>query len=106
LSVTKIYNYYKHHGYKTEVMGASFRNTGEIIELAGCDLLTIAPNFLADLQQQDAPLARKLDPSRPVVSPKLAMDEATFRKMHEADAMAKDKLDEGITGFTKAIAVL
>ena len=106
LSVTKIFNYYKHHGYKTEVMGASFRNTGEILELAGCDLLTIAPNFLAELQQQIAPLARKLDPAQATATPKLAIDEATFRKMHDADQMAKDKLDEGITGFTKAITAL
>src|SRR5262249_51133137 len=64
LSVTKIYNYYKKHGYKTEVMGASFRNLGEIVELAGCDLLTIAPNFLADLQNGTGTLARKLDPAK------------------------------------------
>src|SRR5215468_9042285 len=64
VSVTKIYNYYKRHGHKTEVMGASFRNIGEIIELAGCDLLTIAPNFLADLSAQQSTLVRKLDPAK------------------------------------------
>jgi transaldolase len=107
-SVTKIYNYYKKHGHKTEIMGASFRNLDEIIELAGCDLLTIAPNLLADLQGRDGTLARKLDPAK-VASmdiPQLPVDEATFRKLHEADKMAKEKLDEGISGFSKAIVAL
>nr|HEX4316415.1 transaldolase [Kofleriaceae bacterium] len=107
-SVTKIYNYYKKHGHKTEIMGASFRNLDEIIELAGCDLLTIAPNLLADLQSKDGNLTRKLDPS--TVSsmdiPKIPVDEPTFRKMHDADKMAKEKLDEGIQGFSKAIVAL
>ena len=108
LSVARIYNYYKKHGYKTEVMGASFRNLGEILELAGCDLLTIAPNFLADLQNQSGNLLRKLDPAAAAKLdiPKTPVDEATFRKMHEADKMAKDKLDEGIQGFSKAIVAL
>jgi transaldolase len=108
LSVTKIYNYYKKHGYKTEVMGASFRNLGEIVELAGCDLLTIAPNFLADLQAQTTTLARKLDPAKAAQLdiPKTPMDEASFRAAHEADKMAKEKLDEGIQGFSKAIVAL
>ncbi len=108
LSVTKIYNYYKKHGYKTEVMGASFRNLGEIIELAGCDLLTIAPNLLADLQSQEGALVRKLDPAKAAGMdiPKTPVDEATFRAMHEKDRMAKDKLDEGIQGFSKAIVAL
>jgi transaldolase len=107
-SVTKIYNYYKKHGYKTEVMGASFRNIGEIIELAGCDLLTIAPNFLADLSAQQSTLARKLDPAKAASMdiPKTPVDEAAFRKMHDADKMAKEKLEEGITGFSKAIVAL
>jgi transaldolase len=108
VSVTKIYNYYKKHGHKTEVMGASFRNLGEIIELAGSDLLTIAPNLLAELEKSEGTLERKLDPKK-VASldiPKIAMDEAIFRKMHEADPMAKDKLDEGINGFSKAIVAL
>ena len=108
VSVTRIYNYYKKHGYKTEVMGASFRNLGEIIELAGCDLLTIAPNFLADLQKQEGTLVRKLDPAKAVAMDisKTPVDEATFRAMHEKDRMAKDKLEEGIQGFSKAIVAL
>jgi transaldolase len=108
LSVTKIYNYYKKHGYKTEVMGASFRNLGEIIELAGCDLLTIAPNLLADLQSKEDVLVRKLDPAKAATMdiPKTPVDEAAFRAMHEKDRMANDKLDEGIQGFSKAIVSL
>lgn len=108
LSVTRIYNYYKKHGYKTEVMGASFRNLGEITELAGCDLLTIAPNFLADLQNGTGALPRKLDPAKAASMdiPKTPVDEATFRKMHATDRMASEKLDEGIQGFSKAIVAL
>ena len=108
VSVTAIYNYYKKHGWKTEVMGASFRNIGEITELAGCDLLTIAPNLLAELEQSTAELPRKLDPKKAATMdiPKIAMDEATFRKMHDADQMAKDKLEEGIAGFSKALVAL
>ena len=108
LSVTKIYNYYKRHGYKTEVMGASFRNLGEIIELAGCDLLTIAPNLLADLQSQTTPLLRKLDPAKAATMdiPKTPIDEAAFRAAHAVDKMANEKLDEGIQGFSKAIVAL
>jgi transaldolase len=108
VSVTKIYNYYKKHGYRTEVMGASFRNTGEITELAGCDLLTIAPNLLADLSAADGTLERKLDPANAAAMdiPRTPVDEATFRSMHEADRMAKEKLDEGIQGFSKAILAL
>lgn len=108
LSVTRIYNYYKHHGHKTEVMGASFRNLGEIIELAGCDLLTIAPNLLTELGSQTGTLVRKLDPetARGADVPRLAFDEAAFRAAHAADKMASDKLAEGIAGFTKAIVAL
>jgi transaldolase len=108
VSVTKIYNYYKRHGYKTEVMGASFRNLGEIVELAGCDLLTIAPNFLLELAEQTGTLVRKLDPeaARAMDIPKVSLDEAQFRAAHEADRMAHDKLDEGIAGFSKAMATL
>jgi len=108
LSVTKIYNYYKKHGYKTEVMGASFRNIGEIIELAGCDLLTIAPSLLAELQTKDDKLERKLDPAKAASMdiPKTPVDEAAFRAMHEKDRMAKDKLAEGIEGFSKALVQL
>lgn len=105
LSVTQIYNYYKKFGYPTEVMGASFRSMDEITELAGCDLLTIAPKFLAQLQETEAELPRKLDVAiaEGDAIEKLSMDEATFRQMHAADAMASEKLDEGIKGFTKAL---
>ena len=108
ISVTKIFNYYKKHGYRTEVMGASFRNLGEIVELAGCDLLTIAPNFLADLAAQTGELPRKLDPAAAVALdlPKQPIDEAAFRAAHAADRMAREKLDEGIAGFSKAILAL
>jgi transaldolase len=107
-SVTRIYNYYKKHGYRTEVMGASFRNLGEILELAGCDLLTIAPNFLAELAAQTGELPRRLDPAAAAAMdlPKQPMDEAAFRAAHAADRMATEKLDEGIAGFSKAILAL
>src|SRR6202042_711141 len=103
-SVTKIYNYYKKFGYKTVVMGASFRNTGEIKELAGCDLLTIAPKLLAELETDTSELTRKLDPAKAkdLKIDKIPMDKATFEKMHAADRMAHDKLKEGIEGFSKA----
>ncbi len=108
VSVTRIYNYYKKHGHRTEVMGASFRNTGEITELAGSDLLTIAPNLLAELEKATGDLPRKLDPAkaRAMDIPKIEMTEAVFRKMHEEDEMAKEKLDEGIQGFSKALVAL
>jgi transaldolase len=106
VSVTRIYNYYKAHGHKTEVMGASFRNLGEITELAGCDLLTIAPNFLQELRDKTGELPRKLDPKNAKSEDRIKMDEATFRTMHEADRMARDKLEEGIGGFSKAIVSL
>jgi transaldolase len=104
-SVTTIYNYYKKFGYKTQVMGASFRNTGEIIELAGSDLLTIAPKLLAELQAAEGTLERKLDPekAKSMDIEKITMDKATFDKMHAADRMANDKLKEGIEGFSKAL---
>lgn len=104
-SVTTIYNYYKHFGYKTVVMGASFRNTGEIIEIAGCDLLTIAPKLLGELEATQGTLARKLDPAKAkdLKIEKIPMDKATFDKMHAADRMANDKLKEGIEGFSKAL---
>jgi len=104
-SVTTIYNYYKKFGYKTVVMGASFRNTDEIIELAGCDLLTIAPKLLGELQSTEGTLERKLDPakSQSMNIEKLTIDKATFDKMHAADRMASDKLKEGIDGFSKAL---
>jgi len=104
-SVTTIYNYYKHFGYKTVVMGASFRNIGEIIELAGCDLLTIAPKLLGELESTQGDLPRKLDAAkaREMKIEKIPMDKATFDKMHAADRMASDKLKEGIDGFSKAL---
>lgn len=104
-SVTTIYNYYKHFGYKTVVMGASFRNIGEIIELAGCDLLTIAPKLLGELEAAQGTLERKLDASKAkdLKIEKIPMDKATFDKMHAADRMATDKLKEGIEGFSKAL---
>ena len=107
-SVTAIYNYYKRHGHKTEIMGASFRNLDEIIELAGCDLLTIAPSLLAELQGKDAVLIRKLDPAAAATMDiaRTSFDEADFRAAHDADPMAKDKLAEGISGFAKAIVAL
>ncbi len=108
LSVRAIYDYFKKFGHKTEIMGASFRNMGEIVELAGCDLLTIAPNLLAELSKAEGTLVRKLDPA---VSAKkdvarLTIDEASFRALHAADRMATDKLDEGIAGFSKALVAL
>jgi transaldolase len=108
ISVTKIYNYYKKHGHKTEVMGASFRNVGEITELAGSDLLTIAPKLLAELDSMTVDLPRKLDPAKAkdLGGDKINVDKATFDKMHAADQMATDKLKEGIDGFSKAIVDL
>jgi transaldolase len=107
-SVTTIYNYYKHFGYKTVVMGASFRNTGEIVELAGCDLLTIAPKLLGELEAAQGTLERKLDPAKAkdMKIEKIPMDKEIFDKMHAADRMASDKLKEGIEGFSKALEEL
>jgi len=100
-SVTAIYNYYKRHGYDTVVMGASFRNCDEILELAGCDYLTIAPPLLAELAASDGELPRKLDPekARAMEIPRLAVDEASFRWALNEDAMATEKLAEGIRLF-------
>jgi transaldolase len=108
LSVTSIYNYYKKFGYKTEVMGASFRNIGEITELAGCDLLTISPGLLTELQNTVTELPRKLDPDKVanLSIAKISIDKATFEQMHNGDRMASDKLAEGIDGFTKALISL
>jgi transaldolase len=104
-SVTTIYNYYKKFGYKTVVMGASFRNIGEITELAGCDLLTIAPKLLEELDSTEGDLPKKLDASKAagMEIEKLTIDKATFEKMHAEDRMAHDKLKEGIEGFSKAL---
>ena len=99
-SVKRIYNYYRKFGYKTEVMGASFRNVSQIIELAGCDLLTISPDLLQKLAESDAPVERKLRPDASSVSiEKVALDEKTFRFMMNEDAMATEKLAEGIRAF-------
>lgn len=108
LSVTQIYAYYKKFGYATEVMGASFRNVGEITELAGCDLLTIAPSLLAELQATSGELPRKLDAAvyADQTIERIPMDQAAFARMHAADRMATEKLDEGIAGFTKALETL
>jgi transaldolase len=107
-SVTQIYNYYKKFGYKTEVMGASFRNISEICELAGCDLLTISPKLLEQLQGTEADLPRKLDPAVAATLDiaKIPMDKDTFDQMHASDPMASEKLAEGIQGFTKALELL
>jgi transaldolase len=104
-SVRTVYNYFKKFGYKTEVMGASFRNVGEITELAGCDLLTISPALLAQLNSTEGVLVRKLDPAqaKSLSIEKIPMDRATFDRMHAADRMASDKLTEGIAGFSKAL---
>ncbi|TMA28455.1 MAG: transaldolase [Deltaproteobacteria bacterium] len=108
VSVTRIYNYYKKHDHRTEVMGASFRNIGEILELAGCDLLTIAPKLLSELATYGGELERKLDPkaAQSMDLPQLPMSAKIFREMHESDRMARDKLAEGIEGFAKAQSAL
>mgnify|MGYP003873604273 FL=1 len=107
VSVTKIFNYFEKHGYSTEVMGASFRNIDEIIELAGCDLLTISPKLLDQLRKQDGSLVRKLDSSNPSSElDKLSIDAQRFEQMMAEDRMAHEKLAEGIQGFTKAIETL
>ncbi|MBF1229762.1 MAG: transaldolase [Haemophilus parainfluenzae] len=99
ISVTKIYNYYKEYGYKTVVMGASFRNVGEIIELAGCDRLTIAPALLKELQENTTPLVRKLEYKGEVKAKPQPLTEAEFYWQHNSDAMAVEKLAEGIRKF-------
>jgi len=102
-SVTRIYNYYKKHGYKTVVMGASFRNKGEILELAGCDYLTIAPGLMQELQNSEEDVTCKLDnqSASSLGEDKISVDEQTFRWMMNEDAMATEKLSEGIRNFTK-----
>jgi transaldolase len=100
-SVTRIYNYYKKYGYKTQVMGASFRNVNQIVRLAGCDLLTISPELLDQLEQAEGVLDRELDPAKTQGNKeeRLQLDEKTFRWMHNEDAMATEKLAEGIRKF-------
>jgi len=100
-SVVRIYNYYKKYDYKTVVMGASFRNTEQIVRLAGSDLLTISPDLLEKLAHTEGTLERRLDPQKAKSSsePRLHLDEKTFRWMHNEDAMATEKLAEGIRNF-------
>ena len=100
-SVTRIYNYYKKYGYKTQVMGASFRNVNQIVRLAGCDLLTISPELLDQLEQAECALDRELDPAKAQGNKeeRLHLDERAFRWMHNEDAMATEKLAEGIRKF-------
>ncbi|MFN9621894.1 MAG: transaldolase [Cyanobacteriota bacterium] len=107
ISVSKIHHYFKTYGYHTEVMGASFRNIDEIIELAGCDLLTISPALMEQLRSQEGVLQRKLDPENPgETQEKIHVDRALFDAMMAEDQMAREKLDEGIRGFSKAIEAL
>jgi transaldolase len=106
-SVTRIYNYYKTHGYKTVVMGASFRNAGQITQLAGCDKLTIAPALLEKLQTAESELPQRLSaPSETTPAPATKMTEAGFRWAHNEDAMATEKLAEGIRAFAVDCAKL
>jgi transaldolase len=100
-SVTRIYNYYKKYGYKTQVMGASFRNVNQIVRLAGSDLLTISPELLDPLEQTEGTVERKLDPATAKASKdeRLRLSEKAFRWMHNEDAMATEKLAEGIRKF-------
>jgi transaldolase len=100
-SVRQIYQYYKRHGIATEVMGASFRNIGQVLALAGCDLLTISPDLLAQLMAQDQPVTRALDPAqaRTLDLAEVRFDEAGFRFALNEDAMATEKLAEGIRAF-------
>lgn len=107
-SVKEIYTYYKSFRYGTEIMGASFRNLHQILELAGCDLLTIAPKFLDELARTEGELEQKLDALvyGEMQVPRLEMKKPLFDEMHEKDRMAREKLDEGIVGFTQAIEEL
>ena len=108
LSVREIYTYYKHFGYETEVMGASFRNVGQILELAGCDLLTISPELMKQLAESHEPVERKLapEPAKDADVKKLALDEKHFRYLLNANAMATEKTSEGIRKFEADIVKL
>jgi len=108
LSVTQIYNYYKHFDYKTEVMGASFRNKGEITELTGCDLLTISPGLLGELAASEDPITQKLNAAnaKSLQIERISGDEKTFRWLFNEDAMATEKTAEGIRNFAKDIVKL
>lgn len=107
-SVRTIYNYFKKFGYETQVMGASFRNTSQILELAGCDLLTISPELLGELQASDSAVERRLsvDEAKESDAVKVSLDEKTFRWMLNEDAMGTEKLAEGIRKFTEDIIKL
>jgi transaldolase len=107
-SVTQIYNYYKHFGYTTEVMGASFRNKGEITELCGCDLLTISPGLLGELQNATDAISPKLNAAnaKSLKIERIGSDEKTFRWLFNEDAMATEKTAEGIRNFAKDIVKL
>ncbi len=107
-SVQEVYTYYKKFGYETEVMGASFRNVGQIVELAGCDLLTISPELMAELAKSHAPIARKLSPdqAKDADVKRLQLDEKTFRYLLNDDAMATEKTAEGIRKFAADIVKL
>ncbi len=107
-SVTAIYNYFRKFDYPTVVMGASFRNLSEITELAGCDLLTISPKLLAELDSTEGDLPRKLSPEKAKDAPatRISMDQETFEKMHRENQMAHEKLTEGIQGFSAALEEL
>lgn len=107
-SVTTIYNYYKKHGYTTQVMGASFRNVGEILHLAGSDLLTISPKFLDELSNAEGEITQYLDAdkARGMDIEKLSLNENDVRWLHNEDAMAVEKLAEGIRNFTKDLRKL
>ena len=107
VSVSQIFNYFKTYGYKTEVMGASFRNIEEIIELAGCDLLTISPALLDQLRNTQGELSRRLNAFDPApTEPQIHLDQPAFAARMAEDAMATEKLEEGIRGFSKAIETL
>ena len=107
ISVTQIFNYFKTYDYKTEVMGASFRNIEEIIELAGCDLLTISPGLMDQLRSSDGELDRKLNAFDPgATQDQIHLNQEKFRALMLDDVMASEKLDEGIRGFCKAIETL
>ena len=107
-SVTIIYNYYKKYGHKTEVMGASFRNKSQIVELAGCDLLTISPSLLAELKSSTDPIAEKLNEAnaKSLDIPEIVLDEKTFRLQLNDDAMATEKTAQGIRAFCADIVKL
>ena len=107
-SVTRIYNYYKKYGYKTQVMGASFRNINQIVRLAGADLLTISPELLEQMEANEGILERRLDPTeaRTSTEQRLHLDEKTFRWTHNEDAMATEKLAEGIRKFNSDARLL